>query len=341
MTKRRKMVIMVAVIGVIVLCTCCAVGGYALWNSPLASSLTISTSTPFPVIPTMGVSMGQPTEEVPEAVPTPAVLPTVPVTNCGQTGSINILVLGVDSPFPSGPRGPLDIRLIKMDFSRKAVKVFSFPRDLWLPITGLEAFGFTQSRLGEAYLIARNNALYPVGVSTSLVAQALYANFGAISHHYITANLSTLAAIIDTMGGITVNIPATYDGTPYGFHYFPAGPYHMNGMTALEYAIAPSTSAQWSALDRKTLILSTVFQKLSSPEIISSLPGLIPQFLQVATTDLSLQQMMDIICISRQIPKEQITIAGVGPGDVTMGINGVLYPKMELIQSKVRQFLGS
>jgi hypothetical protein len=115
----------------------------------------------------------------------------------------------------------------------------------------------------------------------------------------------------------------------------------MNGMLALEYAIAPSSGAQWSALDRKTLVLSTVKQKLFTPEIIPRLPGMIPQFLQVATTDLSLQQIMDLICISQQIPKEQISVAGVGPGDVTMGASGVLYPKMDVIQTKVRQFLGS
>jgi anionic cell wall polymer biosynthesis LytR-Cps2A-Psr (LCP) family protein len=335
MTKRRNMIILAAVIGAIILCACCTVSGYTLWNTPLASPLTVSSP-----LPTQGIPVGQSTEGIPAAIPTPTASPSESVSTCGQSGSMNILVLGVDSPFPSGPRGPLDIRLIKIDFSRKSVVVFSFPRDLWLPITGLEGFGITQARLGEAYLIARSNAGYTTAVSTNLVAQNLKNNFGAVSHHYITANLSTLAAIIDSIGGITINIPAPYDGTPYGFHYFPAGQYPMNGMLALEYAIAPSSAAQWSALDRKTLVLSTVFQKLFTPEILPRLPGLIPQFLQVATTDLSLQQIMDLICISQQIPKEQITIAGVGSGDVTMGASGVLYPKMESIQSEVRQFLG-
>lgn len=339
MTKRRN-IIMVAVTGVIILCACGAVGGYALWNSPLSSPLTIITSTPLATIPTQDISNGQPTEGVPAIVPTTTVAPAESVSNCGQSGSMNILVLGVDSPFPSGPNGPLDIRLIKIDFSRKSAVVFSFPRDLWLPISGLEGVGFTQTRLGEAYLIAQSNARLSIGDSTNLIAQNLYKNFGAVSHHYITANLSTLAGIIDAIGGITVNIPAAYNGTPYGFHYFPAGPYQMNGMLALEYAIAPSSAAQWSALDRKTLVLSTVFQRLFSPEIIPRLPGLIPQFLQVATTDLSLQQMMDLICISRQIQKEKITVGGVGPEDVTIGASGVLYPKMDSIQAKVGQFLG-
>jgi anionic cell wall polymer biosynthesis LytR-Cps2A-Psr (LCP) family protein len=341
MTKRRKVLLLIVVIGVVILCICGAVViGYILWNAPLASPLTISIPTPSPV-PTQGIPVGQSATGTPAVMPTPTVSLSQSISNCGHSGSMNILVLGVDSPFLSGPNGPLDIRMIKIDFSRKSVVVFSFPRDLWLPISGLEGYGFTQARLGEAYLIARGNARYSIAASTNLVAQNLDGNFGVVSHHYITANLSTLAAIIEYIGGITINIPTTYDGTPYGFHYFPAGPYHMNGLLALEYAIAPSTAAQWSALDRKTLVLSTVFQKLFTPEILPRLPGLIPQFLQVATTDLSLQQITDLICISQQIPKEQITVAGIGPGDVTMGAGGVLYPRMESIQSKVRQFLGS
>jgi anionic cell wall polymer biosynthesis LytR-Cps2A-Psr (LCP) family protein len=337
MSRKKKLTILAVAAAILVLCACAIIGGYALWNIPLGTPLVVETVSTLPAqeeisIPPMG---GNPTAAVSSSQSA-----TPPAVNCGQSGSWNILILGVDSPILPGPNGPLDIRVGKVDFSRKSAAVFSFPRDLWLPIRGLEGFGFTQTRLGEAYLIARSNAGFPVAAATNLLANNLYDNFGVVSDHYITLKMSTLSAIIDAVGGISLNIPVPYDGTPYGFHYFPAGTYRMNGVLALEYAIAPTSLNQWDALDRKNLVLTALVERLFSPDVIPSIPALIPQFLQVATTDLSMQQIMDLVCISQQIPKEQMTIAGVGPADVSNGIGGVLYPNWDSIRAKVQQYLA-
>jgi LCP family protein required for cell wall assembly len=336
--SRNKILLLVAVAaGLLLLCACCSAVGYAIWNSPLGAPLALETVVAAPAPANL---LNQTPIPLSVAIPTATLPSSAAPSNCGQSGSMNILVLGVDSPFLSGPKGPLEIRLIKIDFIRKSAVVFSFPRDLWLTITGLEAYGFTQARLGEAYLIARSNAGYSVEASTQLVAQNLYNHFGAKSGHYITVKIGTLAAMIDAVGGITVNIPAAYDGRPYGLHYFYAGTNSLTGMLALEYALAPSAPAQWSALDRKSLVLQALYQKIFSPQVIPNIPGLIPQFLQVATTDLSLQQIMDLICITQQIPRELITVTGVGPSDVTFGQGEVLYPKTDVIRAKVQQLIG-
>jgi anionic cell wall polymer biosynthesis LytR-Cps2A-Psr (LCP) family protein len=341
MQRNRKWILAAVIAAIMVLCVCAGVAGYALLNSPLAAPLNLQTSSSSPTEqvakkPTPGVisTLAVPTAAVPAVYPTAS-----PKVNCGQSGAMNILILGVDSPGNQGPSGPLDIRLVKIDFSGKTAVVFSFPRDLWLPIRGLESYGFSQARLGESYLIARSNAGFTISSATNLVAQNLQDNFGAVSHHYITAKMSTLAAIVDVMGGITVSLPAAYDGTPYGLHYFPAGINQLSGSMALEYATAPSAAVQWGALDRKNLILKAVFNKIFSAEVIPNLPALIPQFMQVATTDLSLQQIMDLICISQQIPRDKITIAGVGLADVTPGGGGVLYPNTVSIRVQVEQLL--
>jgi LCP family protein required for cell wall assembly len=252
---------------------------------------------------------------------------------------MNLLIMGVDSPVSMGPKGPLAIRIVKVDFGQKNINAFAFPRDLWIPIAGLESYGFTQARLGEAYLIARSNAGFSEYAATNLLAQNLYNNFGAFSNHYITAKLTTLAAIIDTLGGITVNIPVDYDGTPYGFHYFSAGPYHMTGALALEYATTTSGTSQWSGSDRQTLVLQALFSRILSPDVLPKLPALIPQFLQAAATDLTLQQINELLCISQQVPREKMLFTGVGQSDVTLGNSGVLYPNFDAIRAKVRQYL--
>lgn len=335
--RRRNMIIIIVVVVLVLICICAVVGANMLMNTPLAA--TLQPNAPV-VFPTPGITPGVATATL-STLPTKAPSPTSgAIANCGVKGSMNILVMGVDSPFSDGFKGPLAIRLVKVDFSQKTANVFPFPRDLWIPVKGLEAYGITQARLGELYLIARSNAGYSDAAATNLMAQNLYQNFGAASDHYIVGRMSTLAAIIDTVGGLTINVPVAYDGTPYGMHYFHAGSYHMNGLLALEYAVAPTAFDQWSGLDRQTLVLYTLFQRILSPDMLPQLPTLIPQFLQVVTTDLSVQQLLNLVCISQQISRDRIVFSGVGPGDVTMGASGVLYPNFDSIRAKVRQNLS-
>jgi anionic cell wall polymer biosynthesis LytR-Cps2A-Psr (LCP) family protein len=336
MTRKRITIILAVVVGILLICACAGTIGYLALNTPLGPALQNATQT---ALPTQKMTPGSTVATIPILpVRTSAPL-TEEAANCGVKGSMNILVMGVDSPFADGFKGPLAIRLVKVDFSRKTANVFSFPRDLWIPIKGLESFGFTQARLGQLYLIARGNAGLSDAAAVNLVAQNLYQNFGAWSDHYIDGKMSTLAAIIDTVGGLTLNIPVAYDGTPYGMHYFPAGSSHLNGLLALEYAVAPTFFDQWNGLERQTLVLYTLFQRILSPDMLPKLPVLIPQFLQVATTDLSVQQILNLVCISQQIPRERIVFAGVGPGDVTLGESGVLYPNTDAIRAKVQQNL--
>jgi LCP family protein required for cell wall assembly len=343
MPRNRKVIVIAAVAAVLLLCVCSAVGGYALWNTPLGPSLSYPTEafpTPNPESTSVPESpSGAPTAQPAAAAPTATPAPSSLAVNCGNSGSMNILVLGVDAP-SGGIKGPLVIKILKVDFSNKAVNAFSFPRDLWLPITGLESLGFSEARLGEAYLIARSNGGFSVAAATTLVAQNLYKDFGALSHHYLTVKIETLANLIDAVGGITVNVRTAYDGTPYGYHYFSAGSYSMNGALALEYALAPSSAAQWGGMDRQSEVFLALFQKMSSPAIVPQIPTLLTQFLQTVTTDLSMQQIMDLVCISQQTPASSITFSGVGPGDVTFGASGVLYPNSDAIRAKVMQYLS-
>ncbi len=328
MSRKRILIVVAVIVGIILLCACVVAIGYAAMNTPLGPALQIETRTP--------TAKPEQTSDPAATVPLTLPVPTAEtIANCGFKGSLNILIIGVDSPFQDGLKGPLAIRLVKIDFSLKTANVFSFPRDLWIPIKGLESYGITHARLGELYLIARSNAGFDDAAATNLVAQNLYQNFGAWSDRYITGKMSTLAAIIDTVGGLTLDIPVAHNATAYGFHYFPAGLYTVNGQLALEYAIAPTASDQWNGFDRQTLVLSTLFRKILSPEILPKLPTLIPQFLQVATTNLNLQEMLNLLCISQQISKGQIAFAEVTPNEVTFGASGVLYPNVDAIRAKV------
>jgi LCP family protein required for cell wall assembly len=348
MSRKRTLIIAVIVIAIIILLSICIgifYGVNTLYTSPMGPTLEMPTGIPMenPANPLAATQGPFPTPILPTAIPskTPPSAATTQAAICGQSGSTNILTLGVDSPFPSGVRGPLVIRIVKVDFSQKTAVVFAFPRDLWVSVGGLEGYGLTQGRLNQVYLFARDRAGYNDAAATNLIAQSLYRDFGARSDHYAIIRLSNLAWMIDTVGGLDLYIPVVYDGTPYGFHYFGAGQYHLNGALALEYAMAPSPAQQWNGLARQNQILQALLQKLQSTDIISRLPSLVQQFFYTMTTDYSLQQMLDLVCILREIPADRITYVEAGPSDVIQRSDGSLISNGDSIRRKVEQYLGT
>jgi LCP family protein required for cell wall assembly len=328
--SRKRIAILIAILaGLVLICACGGVFAYYAMNTPLSPALSLTEQPQIVLQPIYTEESQSPQQNFPTNTQLPQ------LSNCGQTGSINYLIMGTDAPSGFGLNGPLAIRIVRIDFRNKTVLVFSIPRDLWVPVSGLEVYGVQQARLWEAFQISRINAGYSVSMATNLFAQILLTDFGIRTDHYIVGKMMTLANIIDTVGGITVQISTPYDGTRFGYHYFPAGPYYMNGLLALEYAIARSSSGQWTGVDRQTQVLQALYQKIFSPAVIPQVPALIPQFLNSVTTDLSVQQIMDLICISQMISPEKISYAGIGLDFVTEGTDGILYPNLDLIQKEI------
>ena len=92
----------------------------------------------------------------------------------------------------------------------------------------------------------RFRQLFPNGGADALKQAMSYALFGrpdAISY-YVLVNFSGFQTIVDTLGGVTVNVPAPivdngYPGNGDGEHqrlYVPAGMQHFTGAQALAYA---------------------------------------------------------------------------------------------------------
>jgi anionic cell wall polymer biosynthesis LytR-Cps2A-Psr (LCP) family protein len=342
----RRMIVVLAVIAVVML-ICCSAGivtAYSLLNRPLGPALALPTETPA----SMPVSTQSPAPAAgPTATPAPARAPTgtsmpeqQPAVTCGQSGAINILILGVDSPVPAAPRGPLAIRMVKVDFSRKTAAVFTFPRDVLVTVSGLEGLGIIQSRLGQAYLSATTMGGYTETGAINLLAQALSGSFGAQADHYVMVKLPNAALAIDTLGGLDVEIPLGYDGRVFGLPVYPAGVHHMTGSQALAYGMAPSSPELWNSIARQDRVLKALRTKILSPGILPIIPSLVTQLFQTVTTDFSPQQILDLACVAQEIPAEQIAYAEVEPGDVTTSADGALIPNGDAIRRKAEQYLG-
>jgi LCP family protein required for cell wall assembly len=317
-----------------------AIGGLALslivfykWNTPLGPSLdmakyvpgTISISSTPSVKPIsteqnlVKNSAGVSTEPARLDISTTP-LPSPTATNqpkCNGPNTMTILAIGSDQRGTSYLYGLADsIYAIYIDFTIPKVMIIDFPRDLWVEIPGIaDHYGITHGKINQAYLFGNPGMGYydGPGAGPGLLARTLDYNFGLQVDHYIAIDMQTLVRFVDAVGGVDIQVDSPIDlnydrVTPIPQLYLSVGKQHLDGEQALLLARdrVPST---FQRTKNQLLILSALRQKLLSPEMIPQIPGLLKSFISSVRTDLSLNDINTLICISQAIPKGTIQAA--------------------------------
>ncbi|MEZ4569264.1 MAG: LCP family protein [Thermomicrobiales bacterium] len=134
-------------------------------------------------------------------VPPTATATFEPLPAWNGTDPVNILLLGVDTRPSESSDGRSDTMIVvHVDPAAKRVDMFSIPRDLAVTIPGF----------GTGYKI---NSAYPWGESSEidgggprLIMDTIELNFGITIDHYATVDIPGLEQIIDTVGGVVVDV---------------------------------------------------------------------------------------------------------------------------------------
>jgi LCP family protein required for cell wall assembly len=279
------------------------------YRAPLGPALQLPTSTAIPVDFQVASTL------VPTIAPTvvPAVVPiTVEEEGvCGETGAWNVLVLGSDAVDLRGERGSDFARMVRVDFPNRRITMFAFSRDLWVDTTGLGLTNPTvdATQLGRVFYEARRRST-SINVKASMVdgtnvtARMLAQNFLVSTDHYVTVDLAQVPAMVDAIGGVPINIPARITDPWIGV-VIPAGQQTLNGTMFVAYARAIPDS-DFARIQRNTLLLSALQDKLRDPAVWVRIPQLYAQFNEVIATDLSPEQINHLACLLQEVPKEAI-----------------------------------
>lgn len=280
------------------------------YRAPLGPALDLpaATATAIPVSMQVGPTLG-PTP-VPTLVPTEA--PAAAEADvCGETGVWNILVLGSDAVDLRGEKGSDFTRVVRVDFPNKRVTMFAFSRDLWVDTAGLGLTNPTvdATQLGRVFYEARRRSTR-TDVTTAMIeatnvsARMIANNFLVTSDHYLTMDLAQVPGMVDTIGGVPINIPATITDPWIGM-VIPAGQQTLNGAQFVAYARAIPDS-DFARIQRNNLLLSALQDRLLDPAVWIQLPQLYAQYNDVIVTDLSPEQINHLVCLLQEVPKEAI-----------------------------------
>ena len=145
---------------------------------------------------------------------------------------INILLLGIDRRGNKAGWGYLTdtIIIVTVDLDNNTAGMLSIPRDLQVPIPGNG-----EDRINTANVWGTNQK-YPGG-GPALLKRTIEANFDIPIDYYIMVDFDGFEQIIDTLGGVDVNVPkdvarhhvpGSETGDPYGYKtvHFDAGWQH-------------------------------------------------------------------------------------------------------------------
>ncbi len=221
----------------------------------------------------------------------------------GSDEIVNVLVVGVDdrSALPddwdarrygvvAGRR--TDVMILAHLVPGERIQMLSIPRDLKVNIPG--------------HGTNRINASYVLG-GPDLLVQTIQAETGIPIHHYIEIDFAGVGAIVDSLGGVTIDFNYPARDRTSGFST-EAGRHTLHGEQAVAYARSrhyeifkngewrSSAAGDISRTGRQQEILIAMFRQVTSPSSVFNLPTFLPTFADQITADegLNLALMADL-----------------------------------------------
>lgn len=306
------------------------------WETPLGPGLELPTHTPTAVpatatvpeeasqaaSPTPGASAENdlnvtaaeitPSPAEPAATPTPTVQPL-----CGGPEVMTLLAVGADSGIDYLYGLSDVIRMVRVDFVTPKVTMLSMPRDLWVQLPeGIGKPGadpITHSKLNQAYFYGSPGMGYydGPGAGPGLLARTLDLNFDLRADHYGAVNMQTFVKIVNAIGGIDIYLPTDVDGKPIDektedMGYFYAGQQHFNGDQALRFARIRKKYNDFTRMDHQNMVMCAVREKLMTPQVLPKIPQIIASFNNSVLTDLSPEQISQLVCLLPQVKRENL-----------------------------------
>ncbi len=185
--------------------------------------------------------------------------------------------------------------LVHVPASHRYVQVVSLPRDSWVDIPG--------------HGMNKINAAFGIG-GPRLMVRTVEQVTGLIINDYIEVNFLGFVKVIDALGGVNVCLPFAVHDPDSGLR-LSAGPHHVDGVTALEFArdrhsFALSDLARIG--DQQQLLSSMLTEAISSGTLAN--PVKLASFLSSVVAAVKVDQGMNVDSLASQL-------RGLRPGDVT------------------------
>ncbi len=243
-------------------------------------------------VPALATLQAIATRAIATWTPTPG--PSATLRALGKT--TNFLLMGTDlrPGDPSWVPSTDVMMVLSWDQANNSAALVSFPRDLVVAIPHHEAF-----RINYVYQYGLKKG--PAG-GAALVKQVLNDEFNIRIDHWALIDFNGFQKIIDTLGGIDINVPCPLEDTIDEVHFtIPAGNVHMDYITAKRYVQSRYTTSDTSRNFRQQRVIMAIVKKGMQLNALDKLPTLWSQLHDSVQTDMSLFDMLGLVPAAYQL----------------------------------------
>jgi LCP family protein required for cell wall assembly len=229
-----------------------------------------------------------------DAVATRAHVTPVPKTSNPDRAinkTTNFLLVGTDTRTadPNWTPNTDVIMILFLDTANQRAAVLSLPRDLVVAIPGHLAF-----RINAAYHYGWDKNSVEGGIN--ILKQVLRDEFEIRIDHWALIDFNGLNKIVDTLGGIDVNVPcALSDTIDEQAFTIPAGNVHMDYLTTKRYVQSRYTTSDTSRNFRQQRVVWAMAKKALSLNAPDRVPILYDQLRASVATDMTLMDLVSLV----------------------------------------------
>lgn len=215
-------------------------------------------------------------------------------------------------------RTDVDMIMVVNPASRQILLV-SIPRDYYIENPGLDNGLDKLTHLGNQ------------GIRNTL--DGINQKFNLNLTDYLTTNFTHFEALVDSLGGITIDNPYAFDGENSGDYHFDAGLITLNGEQALAYSRERYSldNGDYGRNEHQGIIMQAILEKVQQNAAVGDKAGVLAALSTNFLTNVDINDLYNLYTGSSDVsqPWQYIRyhLGGVGTmaGTVSMGMNRMLY----------------
>ena len=222
----------------------------------------------------------------------------------------NILLLGIDTRVKGGSKNTDVMIVAHLDPKQGRLYLMSVPRDTRVTI--------------PAHGSQKINSAYAFG-GPALAEQVVGQLLGTHIDYYAITNFDGFAQIIDTLGGVTVDVPQrmVYSASDVQINLQP-GVQHLNGTQALELVrFRHFALGDIGRIQDQQLVLKAAFKQAFQFGTLLKLPVLLPQIQSAVHSNVP---MPDVVAVGRALASHDQSrlVSATAPG-AYLNLPGISY----------------
>jgi polyisoprenyl-teichoic acid--peptidoglycan teichoic acid transferase len=196
--------------------------------------------------------------------------------------AMNLLVIGSDRRSNDASLGARSdtLMIVHVDPDENYLSVLSLPRDLRVTIPG-----YGKGKLNTAFAMG----------GPALAIKTIEQTTGVDIGHYLEIGFDAFAAVVDSLGGVYLDVDKRYLNTDYNYELINLYPGYqlLNGANSLDYVrFRHDNNMDFGRMERQQRFLSALREQAMGWDLPFKLPSLISALFSDVTTDVDANEIL-------------------------------------------------